>query len=416
MYPPHHYGGYELSCQDVVARFRQRGHEVLVLTSDTRIAGEASDGAETGVRRDLGIYMRGHHLDSPPLHRRLQIERRNEGVLARALAEFRPDVASIWNHAALSLGMLETLNMHGVPMVLVVCNEWLVHGPQWDAWMRLFLGRPRLAWSVRRATGVRTALPDLSSASVCYLSKWIRGKSVEHSPFKVPVSTVVYSGIEREHFPAPTAYTTDWRWRLLYVGRLDPSKGAHVAIDALGHLPAATLEIVGRGDDDYANELRARADRLGVAGRVAFRYAPRGELHRHYAQADVFLFPVLWDEPFGLVPLEAMASATPVIATGTGGSSEYLFDGVNCLLVPKDDGGALAAAVERLAANPDLRARLIARGLQTAAVLDVDRLADVLEAWHLAAAARFADGRPSDRPSPAALLIAAGAMEPGDAE
>ncbi len=50
------------------------------------------------------------------------------------------------------------------------------------------------------------------------------------------------------------------------------------------------------------------------------------------AAADALLFPVQWEEPWGLVPLEAMASGTPVVATGTGGSGEYLRDGDNCLV------------------------------------------------------------------------------------
>ena len=55
------------------------------------------------------------------------------------------------------------------------------------------------------------------------------------------------------------------------------------------------------------------------------------------------------------------------MATGTGGSTEYLRDGENCLLVPPGDARALAAAVARLAADPPLRARLVAGGRETAA-------------------------------------------------
>ena len=79
------------------------------------------------------------------------------------------------------------------------------------------------------------------------------------------------------------------------------------------------------------------------------------------------LFPVLWEEPWGLVPLEAMAVGTPVIATGAGGSGEYLEDGVNCTIyAPREDPAALAAAVRGLAGDPPLRAKLRAGGLATA--------------------------------------------------
>ena len=86
-----------------------------------------------------------------------------------------------------------------------------------------------------------------------------------------------------------------------------------------------------------------------------------------YAAADAVVFPVIWEEPWGLVPLEAMGIGRPVAATGRGGSAEYLEDGENALLFPAGDAPALAAAVERLAADAGLRARLRERGAETAA-------------------------------------------------
>jgi glycosyltransferase involved in cell wall biosynthesis len=92
-----------------------------------------------------------------------------------------------------------------------------------------------------------------------------------------------------------------------------------------------------------------------------------------------------------------MSCGVPVVATCTGGSAEFLGDGANCLRFQPGDADDLADAVRRLAGNEVLRARLVAAGFQTAAELDVERLADVLEAWHVAAATRFATGRPADR-------------------
>jgi glycosyltransferase involved in cell wall biosynthesis len=86
-----------------------------------------------------------------------------------------------------------------------------------------------------------------------------------------------------------------------------------------------------------------------------------------YERTDAVLFPVTWHEPWGLVPLEAMAVGRPVVATGTGGSGEYLVDGENALLVPPGDARALATAVERLRDDPGLRERLVAAGCRTAA-------------------------------------------------
>jgi glycosyltransferase involved in cell wall biosynthesis len=150
-------------------------------------------------------------------------------------------------------------------------------------------------------------------------------------------------------------------------------------------------------DDPYRAKLQQGADQAGVGDRLRFRIITRSQLRSAYSEADVCVFPTEWDEPFGLVPLEAMACGTPVVATGSGGSGEFLFDGDNCLRFPEKDPGGLAAAIRRLAEDPDLRKRLVDGGLRTAQELGVDQLTDVLERWHLAAADRFAGGRPRHR-------------------
>jgi glycosyltransferase involved in cell wall biosynthesis len=134
----------------------------------------------------------------------------------------------------------------------------------------------------------------------------------------------------------------------------------HVAADALALLPdGAVLTVQGDGDPDYVRRLRDR---------VALSAAPRERLPEVYAAADAVVFPVQWNEPWGVVPLEAMTVGRPVVASGTGGSAEYLRHGENCLIyAPAESPDALAAALHELAGDAELRARLVAGGLDTAA-------------------------------------------------
>jgi glycosyltransferase involved in cell wall biosynthesis len=172
-----------------------------------------------------------------------------------------------------------------------------------------------------------------------------------------------------------------WRWRLVYLGRIDERKGIDLAVEALAELPPeATLAVVGRGDAAERSHLAGLARRHGLGGRVRFETLPRDCVPAAIADADALVFPVRWREPWGLVPLEAMAVGRPVVATGRGGSGEYLRDGENALLFDPDAGpGALAAAVRRLADDPDLRARLRAGGLATAGRLDVRSFDEAVE-------------------------------------
>jgi glycosyltransferase involved in cell wall biosynthesis len=267
----------------------------------------------------------------------------------------------------MSLGLIERVRRAGLRAVGVVGDEWLSWAPKVDAWQRPFRGRPRLAAAAERLTG-QPARTDLDGAALwLFNSEATRRKSRAGSGLAFERSAIAYPGIDDGLFrPAPVR--AEWSGRLLYLGRMDPRKGVHLAVEALAELPAAELALQGGGDEGYLDELRRRARDLGVAERVRFLSEPRDRLPAVYADADAVLFPVQWDEPFGLVPLEAMAVGRPVIATGTGGSGEYMRDGENCLLFePRDSAEALAAAVRRLGGDPGLRARLREGGLETAA-------------------------------------------------
>jgi glycosyltransferase involved in cell wall biosynthesis len=166
---------------------------------------------------------------------------------------------------------------------------------------------------------------------------------------------------------------------LLYAGRVDETQGVATLGDALAGMPGFSLRVVGDAQSpEFDSALRERARAAGID--VVFRPAvPRSELAREYAEADAVVFPVEWFEPWGLVALEAMAVGRPVVATGRGGSGEYLRHEQNALLFPAGDVAALREALTRLAADAALRERLRAGGFETAAGYAEDRwLADVV--------------------------------------
>lgn len=388
MYPPHHLGGYELSCRDVVERWRASGHHVTVLTSDLHLP-DVADGAEstTEVRRELPFYWRDHEIVKPSLWDSMRIERKNRTVLDAVIADARPDVVSAWHMGAMSLGLLADVEARRLPLVLVVCDDWLIYAPQMDAWNGRLADRPVSRALAGGATRVPAALPRLRGATFCFVSEWIKDRAAERSRWQPATSTISYTGIDPKDFPAGEDRTArSWSSRLLYVGRVEERKGVHVAVEALASLPDAHLTICGPVDGGYVEHLLERAAELTVADRITLTRAERHDLGRVYRSADALLFPVIWDEPFGLVPVEAMACATPVIGTVGGGSREYLADGANCVAVARNDAAALAKAVRRLAEDPELRSRIVDGGRITAEELSVDTYAANLEHWHHAAA------------------------------
>jgi len=403
-YPPHHTGGYEVSCHDVVVRLSERGHQVEVLTSDLRRPGvEDPEDDHTGpvlVHRDLKAWFRDDDLYAPGRLERLRWERANQKALERVLDRFRPQVVSAWQVGGLSLGLLTTIASRGIPIVHAISDDWLSYAPELDAWSRMFR---RLPAGVARASGgllgVSTTVPDLGrTGPFLFISEVTRRRAAQYAPWSMDDTSIIYSGIDCRLF-RPPATPRDERWggRLLYVGRYDPRKGIETAIRALTHLESETLEVQGTGDASELARLLAIAEELGVRERVSFEAVPRAELVGRYAAADALIFPSEWEEPFGLVPVEAMACGTPVVATGVGGSGEFLLDPGNCVRFRPGDPADLARAVRRLADDGRLRRSLVDRGFETARYFDVDRLTDCLEAWLTGAATGYRDGRPDER-------------------
>jgi glycosyltransferase involved in cell wall biosynthesis len=365
MYPPHALGGYEVTWASNVAWLRARRHDVTVLCSDVRFdaAGDAPD--EPGVRRDLRWWWHEHAFPPTTPRERVAVERHNRGVLRRALRDVGPDVVVWWAMGGMSLSLVEQVRRAGLPAVGMVGDLWPDYGPRVDAWLRTWAAHPRLAWLAERVVGVPARVRLDAAAEWVFVSEWARERTARAAGWSVDDAAVASPGVDLQRFTA--AGSARWEGRLLCVGRIDERKGLATALGALALLPAATLRVVGAGDDAHLRDLHALAATLGVAERVRFDGpAARDDLRAVYADADAVLFPVTWPEPWGLVPLEAMAVGRPVLATGTGGSGDYLQDGANALLHPPGDARALAATVERLAADPALRSRLTAVGQATA--------------------------------------------------
>ncbi len=176
--------------------------------------------------------------------------------------------------------------------------------------------------------------------------------------------SVVPCGVDLDLFrpDGPAEPRPPGRQRLVIVSRLVERKGIGNAISALAELPGVELVVAGGPEggrldaDPEARRLRALARRLGVADRVAFRgRIERTGIPALLRSADAVVC-VPWYEPFGIVPLEAMACGVPVVATAVGGLVDTVVDGLTGLHVPPRRPDLLAAALAWLLRNPARRA------------------------------------------------------------
>lgn len=233
------------------------------------------------------------------------------------------------------------------------------------------------------------------SDAVTAISRYTAGRLARQVPGVDPA--IIPFGAAVDAPPEPPAYTWDGArpFELLFVGRLVERKGVHLLLGALASLPAArrpVLHVVGDGPDRA--KLEEQAARLGLGAGAAFHgFVPKEELQRRLSTCDAFVLPAVVDakgdtEGLGVVLIEAMSYARPVIASAAGGIVDIVRDGRNGFLVPPGDAAALAGAVTRMMSDPSAARQLGLNGREDVeAGFSWDAIADRLAAIYRAVAA-----------------------------
>ena len=237
------------------------------------------------------------------------------------------------------------------------------------------------------------------------VSDFVTKRTQRNFPLVADRCETLYNGIDINEFDREKDYAPAARRktrRILYAGGLWPHKGAHVAMDAFKLVaekyPDVVFDLVGP-EGDYPLEEACDLQDQATLSRMApyFRKRPlhvltskllgkpagssseyisflkgklspelsrkvtfhgfvsRGELVQLYYDADMFLYPPIWNEAFGLTPLEAMAAGVPVVVSRCGGIVETVQDGKTGFVVEPDNPVALADALLRLAEDNTLR-------------------------------------------------------------
>lgn len=204
---------------------------------------------------------------------------------------------------------------------------------------------------------------------------------------------IVPSGVDLELFtPQGNGAPRNGYRRVVTIGRLVPRKGVDDVIRALSWLPDTELLVIGGPDrteldqDPEAVRLRELSEELGLRERVhLLGRVGHAQLPRYIRSADVVAC-LPWYEPFGIVPLEAMACGVPVVGTAVGGLLDSVTDGVTGLLLPPSHEPRVAAqAIRRLLDDERLCARLGRAGCERAADYSWQRVAHDAERTYVRA-------------------------------
>jgi len=200
-------------------------------------------------------------------------------------------------------------------------------------------------------------------------SNYVLKGIVKQYPHAEEKALVIYNGVDPEQFlprwlrnverEKENPYGREDHKRVLYVGRLNESKGIHCLIEAMKKvmavIPEARLVVVGSSwfgreeVTDYMQKLVEISaeieDKISFSGHIA-----HAELSGYYAYADLFVLPAIWQEPMPNVVLEAMASGVPVVASKRGGIPEAV-DSFGILVDPENRDELAQAIIEMLSSS-----------------------------------------------------------------
>ena len=282
--------------------------------------------------------------------------------MARALEDFKPDLVFVWSQLRLGLGAAREAEGRGYPVVHTMNDEHiLIFRPGerkgLDGLVRGLLEElvfPASTWK------------GWKGKRILVISETVRSRLAAMAP-RFAQARVIFQGIPLEQFPLKgnPGEGSD-PLEVLYAGQLHRYKGVHTVIEAvaLAGKDHFSVTIAGAGDPVYEEDLRNLAQEKGLHVRFAGRL-DAGSMGELYRRCHVLAFTSVWDEPFGLTHLEAMASGTPVVSVSHGGPGEFLVHGENALLFTKERPDELAVHLGSLLKDGSLRRRLALAGRKT---------------------------------------------------
>lgn len=367
-------GGSERVLFDLIRGYESRGHEVVPFSMrdvrnvptpwETSFVSNVDYATLRGPIARVGAALRAVHS--------FEAARKIEDLCRRT----RPDVAHLHNiHHQLSPSIVGSLGALGIPVVFtlhdykVICPNYLLFtegavcerckGGRFYEAIRHRCLHGSIAASAAAAfeSAVHRTLGTLKRRVRLFVapSRFLGGKLVEHG-FDAARVRFVPNGVDlAELAPAPTLGS-----KFVFAGRLAKEKGIANLLDAIAR--TARAELVVAGDGPLAEELRLRAGR-DAPGRVTFvGTLERADVLRLVRDARALVLPSTWYENAPMSALEALGLGVPVIGSRIGGIPEMVREGESGLLVPPEDPAALAAAIDRLDADPELARRLGAGG------------------------------------------------------
>lgn len=263
-----------------------------------------------------------------------------------AIEKFKPDLIHVFHTAFLPPIARTLANLYKIPFIITT------HGSD----LHYFTEDGRWKANVRDAS-VRSKFITANSnfTRLWYLQMFGRDLAKKTKTIPAGVSNMV--DFSRNTSWIDRKYQFKYPNMVLFTGRLTVHKGVEYLIKA-ARLIKAEIVILGDGPERKYLESLIKKYKLANVHLLGYFSQKQTELNDFYLRADVYVAPSVWDEPLGIVILEAMVQKTPVIVTRKGGVSTIVKDGVNGFLVRPKSASQIAEKANLLIENEKLRYKM----------------------------------------------------------
>jgi glycosyltransferase involved in cell wall biosynthesis len=381
LYAPYYKGGVEYSLQILVEAMHKKGHEVLVLaTSDKKgLHQETVNGIKVyraGIKNRYWQYNNYGHSKINKLLWHIQ-DIYNRGMadyLENILSVEKPDIISCHIIGGWSIAVWDVIFQAKIPVVQVIHDFYLLCVKSSMLKNNIQCNKRCIKCRIMRYLHKKKSI---KINAVVGISQYIIDKILDMGYFKDSIKQVIYnariiSNSNRIHQQISTSNIV-----FGYIGTLAPNKGVQWLIEQFNKISSnsISLKIAGEGDFSYTNLLKnisAKNTRISFIGYV--------KSEDFYPQIDVLIVPSIWNEPLGMVAIEACANHIPVITSATGGLKEIITDGYNGLYCDVSIPDSLSDAINKILDNRNLLYELQKNARESVcSFLDIDRLTSEYE-------------------------------------
>lgn len=387
--PPRMLGGFELAALTISRALRERGHEVLILTSPA----ERYDDSQAGWvdrslnLRELFVNVQPHHEEAREAERFASrvSNIQNTLIVLDRLRSFQPDHVMTFGLVGLGgLAILDAIRSAGIPITMNLGD---------DVPIQLVDG-----WEPEVLAHYEAPSPLFSSLRYAIISRTLQEEVAAR--IELGPTQIIPRGAAHPDLVRTRPHRADGETRFVSSGIVSPHKGIDITVQAVALLKERGLDrfrvdVYGGG---LHEEYRARTRELGLGDVIEF-HGPTDQQAVLAAEAasDALVFPTWHREPFGNAPIEAAAAGCVPIITEDFGAAEWLVDGVHAIKIQRNPE-SLADAMERvIRGEVDLEAMAKAGRELAHGSLSFERTIIRLESWLLegSSGSRFAPDWPA---------------------